>query len=63
MTEPQIHIFNNVNLMKKILSLFRQLMSEKINRQDVLIKDLISRIDVELPDSKMENSKSKYSEL
>ena len=35
-------------------------MSEKINRQDVLIKDLISRTTIELSDGKLENEKGQY---
>ena len=35
-------------------------MSEKINRQDILIEDLISRMKVELSDGKLKNENSKH---
>ena len=34
-------------------------MSEKINRQDILIEDLISRMNVELTDGMLKNKNSK----
>ena len=35
-------------------------MSEKINRQDDLIKDLISRMTIEWPESELDNEEGLY---
>ena len=39
--------------------LFHQVMTEKINRQDDLIDDLISRVNVELPNDVSKNDEGK----
>ena len=35
-------------------------MSEKINGQDLLIKDMISRLSIELPEGKLENDEGQW---
>ena len=42
-----------------MISLFPQVMSKKMNRQEFLIKDVISTIKIELPHGELINQKDK----